>query len=437
MDLPEIERDLVSMQSFDAISNVLDGIVLHPIQCIDVMKMLYQKRAIVSYDTGTGKTLLAAAVMQLLWREDFKRRFLFFCLKDQLQQTPKKLETLTGRPAIFTAADAESIRYFLQGKRFLGYPVVMMTHECLRNHALMKGLWEEREEFVGVFIDEAHLLNNKYFAQSAEVVAGIASKLEYCYALTATPFTTDVGQMSRLVSVVDGKRYPDHVRLARRIVNGSFSIEEDPLFFINRSGEELGRDSCYVGRILWVDAMGHQTKDLGGHSLMALCKGEGAVAQAEALTRLCKEYGGKRGLIYVNQHSVRGWILPFFDRAGISYRCINGGTKAKERAVIMEEFNVEKSVDVIITSVTAAVDLDCDYVVFYEFTADLKQMIGRADRGLAGKVVDVWYVLTRGSNEPGYFMEHIVERSGMTKQILGKKITEIETVMGELSGRVG
>ena len=204
----EIENDLASMQSFDAISNILNGVTLHPLQCIDVMKMLYMKRAIVSYDTGTGKTLLAAAVMQLLWREDSSRRFIIFGMKDQLQQTPKKLESYTGRSVLASASDAKSIKNLLGGDKFLNYPILLLTHECLRNHTLMKALWEHQKDFYGVFVDEAHLLNNKGFAESANVLNGLCKKFEYCIALTATPFTTELTQLAKLASIIDYERYP-------------------------------------------------------------------------------------------------------------------------------------------------------------------------------------------------------------------------------------
>ena len=64
--MTELERELIGLQSFDAADNILHGIKLHPLQIADVLKMIYSKRAIVRYDTGTGKTLLAAAAMKLL-----------------------------------------------------------------------------------------------------------------------------------------------------------------------------------------------------------------------------------------------------------------------------------------------------------------------------------------------------------------------------------
>ena len=92
--------------SFDAIKYVLDGVESHPLQCIDVMKMLYNKKSVVVYDTGLGKTVLSAAVMKLLWRENPSRKFIFVGMHDQLVQTPQKLENMCGRRVI--AADASA-----------------------------------------------------------------------------------------------------------------------------------------------------------------------------------------------------------------------------------------------------------------------------------------------------------------------------------------
>ena len=58
-------NEILEMDSFIAIQDVLNGVTLHPKQCIDVIKMLYQKRSILIYDTGTGKSLLAAAFMRM------------------------------------------------------------------------------------------------------------------------------------------------------------------------------------------------------------------------------------------------------------------------------------------------------------------------------------------------------------------------------------
>lgn len=130
----------------------------------------------------------------------------------------------------------------------------------------------------------------------------------------------------------------------------------------------------------------------------------------------------------MNQHSIRNWILPFLDKEGIKYSCINGNTPGDERQRIMKQFNEEKSLDVIITSVTTAIDLDCDYVIFYEFTVNVKQMIGRAHRGLGDKDLDIVYIITEDSDEVDYFMNNIWARCEMIRDVLGQDYSEMEDV---------
>ena len=430
-----LEKELINLKSFDAADRILKGVVLHPLQIADVFKMIYSKRAIVRYDTGTGKTLLAAAAMKLLWNEDPQRRFIMFVKKDQCLQTPKKLQDALGRPVVATSASAKSLKEIVYSGAYLQYPLVLFTHDCLKNQALMKELFKQKDKFCGVIIDEAHSVNNKGYAQSADVIAGLVSQFEYCWALTATPILTSLMQMAKLATVVDPERYPNYPVLARSLKNGSYSIAADPLFFINRTAEELGRHSNYNGKIIWVNSMPHQKFPPEDGNPMALYKGEGAVNQAEALVNLIKALEGKRGLVYVRQHAVRHWIEGFLQKAGIKYDCINGGV-VKERPEIIRKFNEEKSLDVLLTSVTTAIDADCDYVIFYEFTVEFKQMIGRADRGLESKTVDIFYLITRGCDEPLYFKEKIYDRDEMIREILGTSSRELESIHSELESEV-
>ncbi|MFG6349251.1 MAG: hypothetical protein K1W15_11120, partial [Lachnospiraceae bacterium] len=186
---------------------------------------------------------------------------------------------------------------------------------------------------------------------------------------------------------------------------------------------------------IWGAAMTHQLVEAGGDALMQMCKGSGAINQAVSLVNTIKALEGKKGLVYVRQHSVREWVIKFFDKAGIRYECINGNV-VKERPQILERFNQGEDLDVLITSVTTAIDADCDYVCFYEFTVELKQMIGRADRGLKSKIVDIFYFLTKGSSEVGYFLDKIVARSELVKEILGVSIQEVEGLCVELKNEV-
>lgn len=422
---------LAAMHSFEAIKYVLDGIELHDLQCVDVMKMLASERAIVSYVTGLGKTVLAAAVMRLLWNEDPTRKFIFLGKFDQLSQTPEKLEKMCGRKVIASYASAKSIKNIFDAQ-YENYSVLFLTHETLRKNTIMNDLFAHRKEYCGIFIDEAHELSNTGFAETASILAGMTRQFRFCYALTATPIVASVRQMAKLANIIDPIKFPNVLKLERSLTNGTYQIENEPCFFINRTREEFESEAHYNGIVEWVEPLPHQKMPCGGNRLFSLCKGDGAYPQVEALVRLIKKRSGQRGLVYVNQHEVRAWILPFLNEAGIKYACINGKTSLKERERIMREFNEEKVLDVVITSVTAALDLDCDFVIFYEFTVEVKQMIGRAHRGLGDKELDVIFVITNDTAEIDYFYENVYAVSKVVKQILHQNCNELDDVDREL-----
>ena len=214
----------------------------------------------------------------------------------------------------------------------------------------------------------------------------------------------------------------------------SYRISDDPCFFVSRNADAFGRVTAPHGIIVWTDPMPFQI-DAEYSELSDLCKGEGATEQAEALAQLIqfnKSNGNERGLVYINRHKVREWVLPFLDEAGITYRCINGKTPNDERQKTLKEFNEEKTVDVVITSVTEALDLDCDYVIFYEFTANIKQMIGRAQRGFTDKDLFVFYIITDKTKEVDYFYNNVYKRCEIASYVLRKDYSEVLDLEDEL-----
>lgn len=425
------EEALLNMQSFEAIKYILKDIELHDLQCVDVMKMLFAKKCMLIYDTGLGKTLLASAFIKLLCNEDPSRKFLIFVKKDQLIQTPDKITSACGKTIITSTAEASRLRSIID-RGLDTANILMLTHGCLSNEKIMSELFNYKDSFCGIIIDEAHELNNFNRTDSGGMLEAVCGSFEYCIALTATPITTSITQLAKLAHIISKERYADYKMLERKLKNGSFDITDDRLFFISRNREEFNSECNYNGIIEFVQPTANQKAECGGAQLMKLCKGEGAVNQANKLVSVIKQRQGQHGLVYINQHDIRNWVLPFLDAGGIRYECINGSTKSDKRSEIMSTFNSSDALDIVITSVTTAIDLDCDYVVFYEFTPLIKQMIGRAHRGLGAKNLDIIFILTEDSNELDYFAENILSRSYFARDILHKNYNEMEDAERQL-----
>lgn len=416
----EIESALLNAKSFQAIETVLLEDRLIKLQAVDVLAMLYRKAAIISYDTGMGKTYLAAAVIRMLLNQDSSRKIIMVIKKKQLIATPAKVKKNVGVEILATASDRESVERNILSDKFLQYPVLMITHECLNNNVVMRKLLTYRSQYCCIIIDEAHNLNNLAGANSANMLQGMCSCFEYRFALTATPITTNVDQFARLAYIIDKDTYPNYTRLSRAMKNGSFSIRDDPFFFISRKYSDFDITMKTVGYPLFIEPQCNQVNATGA-DMFIKCKGPGAYNQANALVNFIMEHKNERGLIYINQHIIREWVIRFLDKAEIRYGCINGKTSKVEDDEVMDRFNNKKDLDVVITSVTEAIDLDCDWVMFYEYTVNVAQMIGRASRGLKDKFLKVYFMITEDTGELQYFYDNIYTVSEVIQQVVGKR----------------
>ena len=423
--------ELYARSSFKSISKILDGYVLEDLQCADIMTALCAKHSIFRYDTGTGKTLLASAVMKLLKREDSTRKFLFIGKASQVIQTPLKIKQCTGLSILATSAEASSLAENVYSGKFLNYDILMITHEALNDASLMITLHKYRKHFCGVIIDEAHELSNYITADRALMMQAMNRYFEYVFALTATPMKSNLGELTRLMHSVD----PNLVKSAE---DAEDWIKEDASrlktcwtgLLLSRSREDFGVKGTFLTHVHFVEAMKHQA-GANGMNMFKITRGEGAVSQANKLVEIINGYKPSQGLVYIRQHAIRNYVTGILDDAGISYGCINGKTSMAERAKTIDDFE-KKKIDIIITSVTTALDLDCDYIVFYEFTLDFKQMLGRAYRGLNPKTLNIDFIFTRHTAEMDYFMSKIFDRALLVKNIMNQDCQEIIDAAKEL-----
>lgn len=438
----ELQLKLLRLNSFNAFSKVLDGYNLEDFQCIDTLVALSQERCIIRYDTGMGKTLIASAIMRLLKKEVPSRKFIFVMKNAQMIQTPKKIIESTGLKVTATTAEQQQIDAKMLTRNFTENDVLMITHECLNSNVVMEVLHRNRKHFCGIVIDEAHELNNYLTADRSSMLVSMVKCFRFCYALTATPITTNEAQLANLMHIVDHKRCPSAKAIEKGLRNGNPAeiLSCYPGLIISRTRKDLGILNELRGYVDVVQPTPFQLQEANrsGVNLFNILKGEGADPQIERLISIIKGYKARnqKGLVFINQHLIRENLLPHLAKAGINFECINGKTKMTDRKEIMHKFNVENSLDVIITSVTTSVDLDCDFIYFYEFTTDVQQMIGRGTRGLNPKVMDIRWMITDKTPEVQYFLDKIVLRSLMIKAILNIDVSSIEEAMIQLKGLV-
>ena len=414
-----------NIQSCHALDMLLPNAVLENAQILAVLKAIHRERSLILFDVGMGKTYMASAYIKMLLNDNPENRFIFLIKRLQNIQTPKEIERLTGVKVMSIGdAQASTIKRMQENPNIANYRVLILTHDFLLSQTGIDFLYSIRELYTGIIVDEAHNLNNSRASKSGAILKAVCSNFKYRLGLTATPIVTGTKQLARLANIFDPDTYPDVNKLTNDLLKSRFSISMDPEFFIEKSRKDMGIKEEIIGDVLWVDAQPNQCFTTGS-KMHSLCKGEGAVNQALALVDFISNHKGQKGLIYINEHKKREWVLPFLEQAGITAVCLNGHTPDDVRMREQRRFNETSEIDVIITSLTESLNLDCEWVLFYEMTSNVQQMLGRAYRGLYDKKLYVYFMLTRNTGESAYFVENVYKNAVEVQNSANKRYTAV------------
>lgn len=419
-----LPQDVVKLSSVKAIRNILKGITLDDFQTVDVLTALVRKRCIIGHDTGLGKTLIASAIMKMLHNENNSRKFIFIAKRSQFQQTPDKIADATGLKVVAISSEGSSINENILDNSFLKNDVIMLSAEALNSTVIMSRIYAHRKLFCALIVDEAHEFTNFYEANRSFRLECMSHAFEYFIQLTATPMTTELEQFTRLLYMVDKRTFNDFRGVARLLEQGKLDIEKEyPGIYIRRTRKDLGIQSDYNPISILVEPTKEQF-GASGNSMFKLTKGPGAEPQIEKLIETILNERPHKGIVYIRHHAVRKYVEIQLQAEGIRFASINGMTPMLSRKGIMDAF-VNNEYDVVLISVTTSIDLNCDYIFFYEFTSDVKQVIGRGERGLIPKALNIYFLFTLHTGEIDYFDKNIFRRSVVIQNILKRDYSEL------------
>lgn len=409
--------DLDKLTKFDAIKNLINP-PLSDDQSIDLLRALAVKRFAAIYGTGLGKTFLATAFTVALMNKDPSTKVLFFAKKSQEEQTPKKISSISGLKCNFmdssstTKIDESLVRHT---------DMLILTHDCLYNPRIMNELLVWIDSFDAIIIDEAHLLTNLEGASSSFCLYALCHEVEYVLALTATPVTTNIEQLPRLLKILNPDMIDDYKRLTKSIkLFGLESLEQKykDMFVVRERPF-----NNHKGIRLFVKPMRHQV-GAKGKNLFVITKGPGAYEQAHTVLDYVIKNRPLHGLIYANLDTVKKFLCDYLNKHGVNAAIADGKTTATETENLTKSL-AKGELDVLITNKKESLDMDASYVIFYEFTPHVKQVIGRGERGLNPKKMEIVYLITEDTDEEDYFMRNVYEISQDIQELLNLDNSEV------------
>lgn len=409
--------DLDNLKSYDAIKSIIDP-PLTDNQSVDLLKALLFKRTAILYSTGLGKTYLATAFVKALMNKKGNTKTLMFVLKSQEDETPRKIKNISGlRTKMFTG----ETRPLLNSSDIDNNDVIMMSHSCLTSLDHMDNLLAYINKFDCLIIDEVHKLTNFETSISGFMLYSIAYSFEYVLALTATPITTDLEQFARLLKLVVPNQTGNFRKLGSSLKRSGLGALTSSLHdnYIVRE-----RDiSHHNGIADFIKPMPHQV-GADGRDLFKITKGPGAYKQANRVFELINERRPRKGIIYANITEIREFLLEELKKRGVKVEGIFGNTKKEDRARILEKFN-NNGLETLIINTKESLDMNSDYVIFYEYTPHVKQVIGRAERGFNMKPLDVIWMFTEDTGEWDSFIRNQYNISQDIQEILGTDLRDV------------
>lgn len=411
--------DLDKLKSYDAIKDIISP-PLDDWQSVDLLRALFAKRYALFHSTGLGKTFIAAAYIKAIKNNNPNTKVLMLIKTAQQHETPKKIYKISGLTSIVYTAEQSKLPSM---NDLDNCDILMLTHNALNSPEHMLKLLPIMRHINVLIVDEAHLLSNFEEAGSAFMMESLSKQVEYFLALTATPVTTHLEQFCHIMKIIG----PEFVGNYRRLSNNlrKFGLDYLPSELYDMFSF---RERDYSNRrayAKWVNPLSDQV-GARGKDLFLITKGYGATPQLEELVKIISERTPLQGIVYVNRTEVYKYLIEELPKYGIRFGVISGkiNYKSDDRTRELEKFK-NHEYDVMLTNAKEALDMDCSFCVFYEFTPHVKQFIGRGERGLNPKPMDILYIFTKDTDEYDYFIRNVYDISQEVQEIFGTDMREV------------
>lgn len=419
--------------------DLIENSVLTWFQCFAVEHAMLSKSTLVSLGTGLGKTVMSCGYAERILRENPKSKILFVCLPESIEQIYNDFKTYTVRNV--TAVSGESERINDLKNLIDNSEIIVASYKAFYNFEfcnLLVSHFYNDGRFAAIILDEAHEVSQESIINS--IMNSLCRKIEYKLLLTATPITVVPEQIISLMNMMDCDIFPegkDYLKPYRILDPETFEVMDyrhldnlaNCLFphYVSWTRSELGLAGNYTTDLILVKPDDEQIKATS-IDIPTLIKGKRDSNQVKVFLAICKGLvkQNKKGLVYASRHENSQMLLEELTEIGIHAAVVNGERKNKViRKDVLHDFKNGK-VDILITRLTMSLNLDSDFVIYWENTNRAVQMVGRCERGFIPKDLYICYLLTENTVELEQFYRTVYLRCKWLKESLDKDISIFE-----------
>lgn len=436
--------------SFDTLKHCVKGVdEMDYFQTVAIAYSVLVEACLLNLDTGLGKTLIAAGIMNVVNMLYPRIRWIYLCQCSNLKTTADKLKRhLYNDNILYCDSTEKAILNNFCTYKAASADIIVLSYEAITEPSVEGFLFDNRQYFQGVILDESQMLSN-LSSHTSKLISAIINSARFKILLSATPLRVSVEQVINQMYMLDRKMF-EGVTLSSFL--NQYRVWADKEVIGYRNLDHL--ESQLMDRMLSLsrtdlDARGDYTPymhicqsglaDDAKITDIVNCKCEKYSAPMLKLLDIVKRYKaeGKRGLIYANRNTIKKAVKYALETEDLAVDIMDGTNTAtqKKKDIVHRKF-LNKELDVLITNITTGKDLPCDYIIFYELTFDYKQMIGRGERGLQGVDLDVHFILTDSVYEMRFFYANVYQRGVLLEQLCGKDLPELHGALKQLEAEL-
>lgn len=441
---------LFSRGSFDLLKHCVRNVDdLEYFQTVSIAYATIAQSCLLNIDTGLGKTLIAAGIINVLKALKPKLRWVYMCQCSNLKTTADKLKKhLFSSNLIYCDSTESAILRTFFSRRAENADVIVLSYEAITQPDVESFLFKNRDIYQGIFLDESQMLSNLE-SHTSRLISAIINTACYRILLSATPLRINIDQVVNQIYMIDREMFS---QVNMQTFLNQYRVWDDHAVIGYKNLEELQYE--LMPRMLSfsrsdLHARGNYTP------MMKICPcGLEANASIQevvdyklnhysntmlTLLDTVKHYvsEGKHGLIYANRNVIKRALQKALADEGYKVGILDGSnTNTQQQKEKVHKQFLNNEFDVLITNITTGKDLPCDYVIFYELTFDYKQMIGRGERGLDGVDLDVLFIITDSVYEMRFFYANVYQRGILLEKLCGKDLPELHGAVEQLEHKL-
>lgn len=418
-------------------------------QTVAIGYAVIAEACLLNLDTGLGKTLIGAGIMNVVSTLQPRLRWVYLCQCSNLKTTADKLQKhLFKTNVIYSDSTENSVLENFCTSNADSADIMILSYEAITQPAVESFLFNNRNLFQGIILDESQMLSN-LTSYTSRLISAIINTAKYKILLTATPLRISVEQVINQLYMLDRKLF-DGVTLSSFL--NQYRIWENKEVIGYKNLDHL--EFQLMDRMLSLsrtdlNARGDYTPYM--HLCSSSLNNDAKIVDVveykcnkfsstmQGLINLINSYrkAGKHGLIYANRNVIKNALHKVLTEEGIRTDILDGThTTTQKKKDSVHQLFLNKELDVLITNITTGKDLPCDYIVFYELTFDYKQMIGRGERGITGVDLDVHFILTDSVYEMRFFYTNVYQRGVLLEQLCGKDLPELHGALNQLENKL-